>query len=46
MVITDGWRGCSGIEKLGCKHIVSDKRVTNERKILLNVHLVVSLQKR
>ena len=46
-VITDGWRGYSGIGKQGYKHKISDKRVNEaDEKLLPNVHLVISLLRR
>jgi len=45
-VITDGWRGYSGLKELGYKHKISDKQVTDGNNLLPNVHLVISLLKR
>jgi len=47
-IITDGWRGYSGIEKLGYKRKISDKKHKEKenKKLLPNVHLVISLLKR
>jgi len=46
-VITDGWRGYSGMEKIGYKHKISDRKFNEvDEKLLPNVHLVISLLKR
>jgi transposase-like protein/ribosomal protein L37AE/L43A len=43
---TDGWRGYSGLDKYGYKHIITDKKEGQEDKTLPRVHLVISLLKR
>jgi transposase-like protein/ribosomal protein L37AE/L43A len=45
-VITDGWRSYSGVKELGYNHIISDKKQTEDEKMLPHVHLVISLLKR
>ena len=47
IVITDGWRGYSGIENIGYKRKISGKSFNEvDDKVLPNVHLVISLLKR
>ena len=50
-VITDGWQGYSGIDKLGCTHDRRSQRAASARgedpgKLLPGVHRVASLAKR
>jgi len=45
-VVTDGWRGYSGLKEIGYNHQISDKSPLVEEKLLPHVHLVISLLKR
>jgi transposase-like protein len=45
-VVTDGWRGYNGVENIGYKHIIQNRKVFDEGKLLPHAHLVVSLLKR
>jgi len=47
-IITDGWKGYGGIEELGYKHKISDKKpkILDEDTVLPDAHLVISLLKR
>ena len=45
-IITDGWRGYSGVENIGFKHKIDEKKEENNEKLLPHAHLVISLLKR
>ncbi len=47
IVITDGWKGYSGISKKVYLHVIDDKtKMDNEEEVLPNVHRIASLLKR
>lgn len=46
-IITDGWKGYTGISKKGYQHIIEDKtKMLDDQEILPNVHRIASLLKR
>ena len=46
-LITDGWKGYSGISKKGYKHVIDDKTKKLEaEEVLPNIHRIASLLKR
>jgi transposase-like protein len=46
-LITDGWKGYSGISKKGYLHIIEKKtKVLDDEEVLANVHRIASLLKR
>lgn len=46
-LITDGWKGYTGISKKGYQHIIEEKaKMINGHKVLPNVHRIASLLKR